>query len=309
MYKQINNKNITKNPFNPNKGFTENGTDFSDLGIDIYAGMNNTESLLDLEKTTGISNTQNPYIIYKSIKQLYYSNYISSSYGDNVPLQEIIYGTEHKYDVSVGNINAPRYDNYIQSTLTQSRYFPSEPDAIISLISIPSTLYGDNIVPTTFKLLYDNDDGSTYTASDDGEGNIYITGGNNSENGNLIGQIFYSHGNIVITTSSLYNLGIQIDTDTYGYVDLENIEISFSSSIDIWETQCVCNINSNEFNYSLNPSLINQEYITGSFFVPYITTIGLYNDNKELLMVGKLSNPIPSINSSDLNFVINIDLI
>ena len=35
-----------------------------------------------------------------------------------------------------------------------------------------------------------------------------------------------------------------------------------------------------------------QSFATHSFFAPYITTIGLYNDFNELLAVGQLSAPV-----------------
>lgn len=46
---------------------------------------------------------------------------------------------------------------------------------------------------------------------------------------------------------------------------------------------------------------------TGSFLAPYITTIGLYNDDKELLAIAKLTQPIKSLPDYPVNFVIRID--
>jgi hypothetical protein len=56
---------------------------------------------------------------------------------------------------------------------------------------------------------------------------------------------------------------------------------------------------SSEFNYSENPSFISGstgEVLYSSFInnpQTYITTVGLYNDNNELLAVAKLSRPLP----------------
>jgi hypothetical protein len=52
-----------------------------------------------------------------------------------------------------------------------------------------------------------------------------------------------------------------------------------------------------EFNYTLNPSIINSsgELLYSNFIQnpqTYITTVGLYNDNNELLAVGKMSKPL-----------------
>ena len=56
-------------------------------------------------------------------------------------------------------------------------------------------------------------------------------------------------------------------------------------------------IKNNDFNYTTNPSMISG---SGEFYFPslvenpqtYITTVGMYNDNNELLAVAKLSKPL-----------------
>jgi hypothetical protein len=56
-------------------------------------------------------------------------------------------------------------------------------------------------------------------------------------------------------------------------------------------------VKNNEFNYTTNPSIIN---ISGSLLYDtlidnpqtYVTTVGMYNDNNELLAVAKLSRPL-----------------
>lgn len=47
--------------------------------------------------------------------------------------------------------------------------------------------------------------------------------------------------------------------------------------------------------------------ITGSEFHPYVTTVGLYNDRDELLVVGKLSRPYPVPPNTDMTFIIRWD--
>lgn len=95
---------------------------------------------------------------------------------------------------------------------------------------------------------------------------------------------------------------------------ISTLSCSFSSSYTINETQYKCTIKDHEFNFSLNPSLIRNgttgsvsDFVTGSNFVPYITTIGLYDDNKELLAVAKLAQPLPMSSTTDSSIIINID--
>ena len=69
----------------------------------------------------------------------------------------------------------------------------------------------------------------------------------------------------------------------------------------------------NEFNYSENPSFISGS--TGVVIFPefvdnpqtYITTVGLYNDNSELLAVAKLSRPLPKDFTKELLVRVKLD--
>ena len=73
----------------------------------------------------------------------------------------------------------------------------------------------------------------------------------------------------------------------------------------------------NEFQYSLNPTLITGSNInsdtyydiaTGSYFTPYITTVGMYNNNYDLIAVAKLSNPLPVSQFTDTTIMVNLDM-
>ena len=94
-----------------------------------------------------------------------------------------------------------------------------------------------------------------------------------------------------------------------------NITCSFSSSFTIYETQYKCTVGESEFNYSLNPTTISgssndgtvYNYVTSSFFSPYVTTVGMYNNNNELLAVGKLAQPLPTSRTTDTTILVNID--
>jgi hypothetical protein len=56
-----------------------------------------------------------------------------------------------------------------------------------------------------------------------------------------------------------------------------------------------------EFNYS---SSID---ITGSYLAPYITTVGLYSDQGELVAVAKLAQPIKNTGEIPINIVVKWD--
>jgi hypothetical protein len=46
---------------------------------------------------------------------------------------------------------------------------------------------------------------------------------------------------------------------------------------------------------------------TGSFLAPFITTIGLYDDNCDLVAVAKLPQPIKSYPDLPVNFIVRFD--
>jgi hypothetical protein len=58
---------------------------------------------------------------------------------------------------------------------------------------------------------------------------------------------------------------------------------------------------------SLNRSGQMYDFATGSSFAPYVTTVGLYNENQELLAVAKLSQPLPTSRTTDTSILINLD--
>ncbi len=50
-----------------------------------------------------------------------------------------------------------------------------------------------------------------------------------------------------------------------------------------------------------------QDFVTGSNFAPYITTIGLYDDNDDLLAVGRLAKPVKNDKELNISFILRFD--
>ena len=315
-FKQLTTKDVTITPFDVSKEFSFTGTAMtaSDVGIEVYMGQENQTNLFTPGLETGFVSKQYPDLVYSSVKQLYYTNYLSSSRGDLAPTQSIIPGVNRSDDRFIGPRNTPNFENYLQSSLTQSRSLPTGTNRI-TVVSIPAKLFGENIVPYTFELEYTSSANNLkYNVTDDGGGNIILNSISGSftygEVGDVVGQIFYSHGIVVSPTSSLAALG----RNMANLSNLDDLTISFQSSLRIYENQYKCTINENEFQFSLNPTLLSgskndvyYDFVTGSFFTPYVTTVGLYNESNELLMVGKLSNPIPISQEVDTTIIVNLD--
>ena len=325
-FKQFLASDVIITPFEVNKGFNlpyslwATGSDNQLTGLDRFRGISG--SFTTEKSTTGTLSTEYQVLVYNSIKELYYSNYLTSSWGDQILTASIFPGETSEGDVLVGSISSQgRYENYLQTNLTQSRYFPTGSDAKIAILSIPSKLYGEEIEPNTFELSLVDTYGNRYIATDDGEGNIAI-------DNSFVGNIFYSHGIVTFTALSdsplpapegygvaIYGLSIYgggLTTDDI--MDATNVTCSFSSSYTIYETQYKATLRESEFNFSLNPSLISgstdgtvYNFVTSSEFSPFVTTVGLYNENQELLAIGKLAQPLPTSPSTDTSILINID--
>lgn len=287
-------KNLTSNdvivtPFTVNKFFSgSSSTDF----FSYFKGNNTSYPIAGGEE--GTSSLQ---LTYNSIKQLYYSNYISGSNGRISQASTASFNPD-------GTITGPVYTtNYLNSLASPSnslRHFPTSSSANIGVISIPSKNYGNYIVPNSFRA---NITATSITSGeyiDDGNGNIIVA----SSPTDCFGSIIYENGIIVFTNDREIGIGSTFTVNS----------IQYNSSLNIYETQYKCTIRANEYNYSLNPSLLKsgsintyKDFVTGSDFSPYVTTVGLYNENQELLAVGKLAQPLPTSQTTDTTILINID--
>jgi hypothetical protein len=319
-YKQFLASDVTVIPFEVNKSFSFSGSQLtgSDVSIDRYLGKNISGLFNPLsDPTTGTIYPQYQRLIYDSVKELYYSNYLSSSYGSSATTQSLVPGATPEGDVFTGpSDSGGRYFNYNQTTLTFEKFFPTGSGSVIGVLSVPSRLYGNYIQPSSF--IWSGVSGSIF---DDGEGNLIL-----SSSGEICGQIFYPHGMAILTSDS--NPGLDgygnafYGTSSYGggsplfiesFITSSNITCSFSSSLTIYETQYKCTIRENEYTLTQNPSALADSegnmygFVTAPYFSPYVTTVGLYDDEQNLLAIGKLSQPLPTSPTTDTTIIINID--
>ena len=152
----------------------------------------------------------------------------------------------------------------------------------------------------------------------------------------IVGNVFYSHGIIAITRDT--------DTARDGMINYD-WNLNYQSTNTIYENEILLVVEEDEFNTSTNPTavnfvnLVNTEYTTsfegskrtstydaatikpeflsyeysssvdptGSFIAPYVTTIGLYDENMDMVAVAKLATPIKSTPELPVNFLVRID--
>jgi len=193
---------------------------------------------------------------------------------------------------TLNNITPGYYENYYQSSLQREfRRLQEE----ICVISIPREVYGVHLEPNFIKIKVNCS--PIGTIIDDGEGKLYL-------NGKYVGDVIYTHGMIIVTDK---DLAVRLN-------NCPNIDLEWKSNLPILTSNYHCKVHDYEFNFTQNPSAVTgsngqlRDNVTGSYFQPYITAVGLYNDANELIAVGKFGQPIPKTSHTDMTFVIKMDI-
>ena len=142
---------------------------------------------------------------------------------------------------------------------------------------------------------------------------------------NVIGNVFHRNGQIVVSSPlPKYHTGSGFFGDDHTW----NAE--YRGVHTIYENQAFIRVPKDVLNVTVNPSstytpatdggeicTTNQNnvlpgevrkglFISGTL-KPYITTIGLYNDQSQLVAVGKLAQPIQKRDDIDMNFIVRWD--
>ncbi|MTA41158.1 MAG: hypothetical protein F2563_05010 [Actinobacteria bacterium] len=145
-------------------------------------------------------------------------------------------------------------------------------------------------------------------------------------NNNSVGNVFYGQGMIVISdprpkygtiTTKLFNDRLyNTVTQTTQSATLSTLEFSYNSTVTLYEHEYICRIKQDEFNFTANPTIrqnndanseLPKSFVSNSEFSPYVTTVGLYNKNGELVAIGKLATPIKKRDTVDLNIIVRFD--
>ena len=88
--------------------------------------------------------------------------------------------------------------------------------------------------------------------------------------------------------------------------------ISYNNTTEINSTIYFCRLPVNKFNYSSNPTYINDskmviKNVASDIPVTYVTTIGLYSTNNELLATAKLSEPLRKDPTNEITLRVRLD--
>lgn len=141
------------------------------------------------DSPTKLGPTGSQSILYRSIRHMYYDEYLSAS------LQQVS-----------GSWNSNRQSTaYSGSSEYEYRYIPTSSAQPIVVMYIPPNLYGEQVSRKTFVLKPII--GSEYNIIDDGNGNLIDIENSNAHVGNII----YSQG-VVVITNDFYVPGFIIPT-------------------------------------------------------------------------------------------------
>ena len=160
-----------------------------------------------------------------------------------------------------------------------------------------------------------------------GEYGILYTG-SEALAGTGVGLIYYQAGVAVLTGSvfaaSLMGPGVTVATGYSAIATGSTIDvmancfrnrihnISFNNTVELNSTVYFCRASHNEFNYSNNPTYLSESQIrvknsTTDNPVSYVTTVGLYSSDNELLAVAKLSEPLKKDPTTEVTLRVRLD--
>jgi len=311
MIKEIPKSDVVVRPFKVYKEWALDQTDIS-----AHYGTNQTD-LYDVDTDDTNSDGTSKRTLYDSIKTQFYLNPATASILTEVGKRESYASTNERV---IGDT--------------------------IGVISIPQQYYGEGIKVGSMIVEY-----GSITATDDGNSNLIDSASN------IKGNVFYDRGLVVLTEDVVDGSG------------LSSFDVSYRSTMTIYENEIFLSVLENEFNVSQNPTavyevggrkieasitkpatrlsdneLVSQSFYqpgakyirnskypiissydnsykgsfddyevsgstdqTGSYLAPFITTIGLYDNELNMVAVAKLPQPIKSLPDYPVNFIVRFD--
>lgn len=231
----------------------------------------------------------------------------------------LINGDENtNINFGTGNTNSPDfYVINVNRSNYKEKLFPGTFNLTLSGSTEGQVKLTDNSVDTTtlnycdagrvFDIVSGSNGTATTTLSYGGAVNGYTISGSYGKFLPDVGLIILnaralalpaSQGGIALTPGTSNNVSTLFTTHDglFNAID-KGRNFSLNSEETITSDYIFVRIKNSDFNYTTNPSMISG---SGEFYYPslvnnpqtYVTTVGLYNDNNELLGVAKLSKPL-----------------
>lgn len=230
-YKPLQPQNVQVRPFKVNKEFVL--TELDTGSIEIMKGIQNTSSLFDSASFITNSNGTYQKQIYDSVKHLYY---------------EFAGEPIHTFGIT----STTRIFKRLYSTVTVLGLNQNNFGEAIKPGTITITNSGSTILDDFDGNLYDNDESSSFAIS---------------KSDYTIGNVFYEHGNIVLTDNGRFA------SSSLSYQDIvtSSFELTYKNIHTIYEWQISCNVGADEFGFTYNPTILSSS-VSESFGPELITT-------------------------------------
>lgn len=281
----------------------------------VYTGAETSSSYEDYKQTTlhpSTSRALGNEALIVSIPQDTFGSAIKPGtfyLGSSIPLTSYVSGgfVMTGYFVNTGGTDYNIYDNG-EGVLLESGslrkvgdiIYPhglaiiTDTGSISSILNLTGSCTTITTCPTSSYVAVSYVSGAYFTTEDCTTSTYYVH------------PAFVANGYFVSGSSSI--TGSASTSCTNGY------NVLWQSTYDIYTHNYRCTVREQDLNYTHNQTVKSgsngdvYDFVTGSYFQPYITTVGLYNDSDELIAIGKLSQPIPKSRYTDMTFVVKLDM-
>ena len=159
-----------------------------------------------------------------------------------------------------------------------------------------------------------------------GEYGILYTSSATPNTNSGVGLLYYQ-GGVAILTASIFGFNLEMNSDGISAEDMLTgssitanadalrhrfVNLEFNNTTELNSTIYFCRVNHNEFNYSSNPTYLSSSQIivkqqTTDAPVAFMTSVGLYSADNELLAVAKLSEPLKKDPNNELILRVRLD--
>ncbi|MDA7492344.1 hypothetical protein N8445_00095 [bacterium] len=342
-YKKLKKEDSYITSYVAHKTFSISGSQHSEFGVETYIGISGSGEWLPSTGDSRLDGTKYQHytrLVYNSINHLYYTgyndagmptsssnslsgsayeNYLQSSYTANqrraqgeftvLSVPQNLFGAYIKPgSVILAPPASVSGSNYVNETGQEyvSESFAEEIDTLYGgAVELQDDEYVQDeetyINETVEEFVIPGFDDYKTTLIDDKNGNLILSA---SQPQRVVGNVIYSHGLIVITNPSV---------GAY-FANYFSGSLTWQSSQPIYTYNYHCPIKESEYNFSSNPSGLKDtsgslsDNVTGSYFKPYFTTVGLYNDANELIAVGKMAQATPVSDNNETTVVVKLDI-
>ena len=327
MFKNLDPQDKSIKPFKANKNFTFTNNDSGSgvFGVKARSGSQyNYSSASDaITSITSGSVTTNYYGLptWHMLNQTFYADHITGSMNPGV--------TNRELNLSASIISVPR-------DLFGEEIQPGTLDLSVTIGGVTYDIRDDGDGN-----LYDNAHSASFSTF---KTNNFLSGSTTTTNavgsGSEVGNIFYKHGLLAFTdtgsyadaatspftlkyksTHTIYEYEYRVRCKPFEFNTSTNISLTPGRSGSVTVKEGAVSM-SNFFppshkppgqgtgSYALfyNAATESIDITTGSDFNPYVTNVGLYSEDNELLAHGKLAKPVKMSKDIDTTFVVRFDV-